>query len=58
MSGSIDEVLDHAEVAVVGTKDPAVVELVHGREDLEVIDLVRIPANGLGEAERYHGLCW
>ena len=59
LSSSVDDVLAHAEVCVVGCKDPAVLEALNRAGDRTVIDLVRLP-----DAERrrtdpgYVGLGW
>ena len=43
LSGSVDDVLDHAELCVVGTKDPAVIEALTRAGDRIIVDLVRLP---------------
>ncbi|HEY6595002.1 MAG TPA: nucleotide sugar dehydrogenase, partial [Asanoa sp.] len=59
LTNSAEEVLEHAEVCVVGSKDPAVLAAIAGAGDRTVIDLVRLPdvesrrANG-----GYVGLAW
>ncbi|WP_415953159.1 nucleotide sugar dehydrogenase [Streptomyces sp. KLOTTS4A1] len=57
---SVDEVLDHSEVCLVGTKDPAVLDaLPRGDEGPFLIDLVRIPDAAERRAEPgYVGLVW
>jgi GDP-mannose 6-dehydrogenase len=59
LSNSVDEVLAHAEVCVVGCKDPAVLEALAAPGDRLVVDLVRLPD---AEARRatvgYQGLGW
>jgi GDP-mannose 6-dehydrogenase len=59
LSSSVEEVLDHAEVCLVGSKDPAVLEaLPHGGEKT-IVDLVRIPDAEARRAESgYVGLAW
>ncbi len=56
---TIDELLDHAEVIVVGNASAEFVgALSRARRDQIVIDLVRLPVVGsLLEAD-YRGLCW
>ncbi|MEV6669021.1 nucleotide sugar dehydrogenase [Streptomyces sp. NPDC051162] len=56
---SVGEVLEHAEVCLIGTKDPAVLsELPHGGGTV-LIDLVRIPDAEARRAEPgYVGLVW
>jgi GDP-mannose 6-dehydrogenase len=59
LSTSVAELLAHAEVCVVGTKDPAVLAALADPGERTVIDLVRIPG---AEARRddpgYVGLGW
>jgi GDP-mannose 6-dehydrogenase len=56
---SVDEVLDHAEVCVVGSREPAVVDAIDRADGRFVLDLVRLP-----DAERrrgepgYQGVGW
>lgn len=54
------EVLDHAEVCIVGSKDPQVLEALDGlTPDHTVVDLVRMPdARARRGNPRYHGLSW
>jgi GDP-mannose 6-dehydrogenase len=59
LSSSVDEVLDHAEVAIVGTKDPDVLEALESDVDCVVIDLVRLPDAETRRAQQgYVGLGW
>jgi GDP-mannose 6-dehydrogenase len=59
LTNSVDDVLDHAEVCVVGCKDPAVLTALEGAGDRTIIDLVRLPD---AETRRAHpgyvGLGW
>jgi GDP-mannose 6-dehydrogenase len=59
LSSSVDEVLEHADVCIVGCKDPDVLEsLPHGGGQL-IIDLVRLPDAAERRAEPgYVGLAW
>ncbi len=44
LADSVEEVLDHAEVCLVGTKDPAVLSaLPHGGGGPLIVDLIRLP---------------
>jgi len=43
LSGSVDDVLDHADLCVVGTKDPVVLEALTRAGDRIILDLVRLP---------------
>ncbi len=63
LSASVEEVLDHAEVCLVGCKDPEVLAaLPHGTgraDEKTIIDLVRIPDAEARRAESgYVGLAW
>ncbi|MEU4669124.1 nucleotide sugar dehydrogenase [Amycolatopsis sp. NPDC023774] len=59
LAGSVEEVLEHAEVCLVGTADPAVLAaLPHGGEQT-LVDLVRLPdAEARRAEEGYVGLAW
>jgi GDP-mannose 6-dehydrogenase len=59
LAADVDEVLEHADVIVVGTKDPAVLEkLPHGGSQT-IVDLVRLPDAQARRAEPgYVGLAW
>ena len=56
---TVDEVIDHADVLVIGTQSPEFVgALTRARRHQIIVDLVRLPIVGsLLEAE-YRGLCW
>ena len=60
LTGSVEEVMDHAEICIAGTKEPEVVEAIsraNGR--LTVIDLVRLPdAAKRRDDVRYYGVGW
>jgi GDP-mannose 6-dehydrogenase len=43
LTDSVDEVLEHAELCVVGTNEPAVIEALARAGDRSVVDLVRLP---------------
>ncbi|MFI6938021.1 nucleotide sugar dehydrogenase [Streptomyces sp. NPDC050418] len=56
---SVDDVLAHAEVCLVGTKDPAVLAALPHGEGPVLIDLVRLPDAQARRAEPgYVGLVW
>ncbi|MEN6576123.1 MAG: UDP-glucose/GDP-mannose dehydrogenase family protein [Phycisphaerales bacterium] len=58
MVESLDEVLDHGEVIVVGSKATEFEGLVERlRDDQVVVDLVRIAPLTTREG-KYHGICW
>ena len=60
LTGSVQEVMDHAEICIAGTKEPDVVEAIanaNGR--LTVVDLVRLPdAAERRDDVRYYGVGW
>jgi GDP-mannose 6-dehydrogenase len=56
LRGSIDDVLDHAEVCVVGVKTREVVEAMRRRGDRTMVALVRLPIDEQGGS--YENLCW
>jgi GDP-mannose 6-dehydrogenase len=56
---TIDEVLDHSEVLVVGNKSPEFTDAVHRTKPGQiVIDLVRLPVESAKVASDYRGICW
>jgi len=59
LADSVDDVLDHADVCVIGCKDPAVLAALDTAGDRTIIDLVRLPDAGQRRANpRYFGLGW
>jgi GDP-mannose 6-dehydrogenase len=56
LRGSVDDVLAHAEVCVVGSRSADAVEATKRAEHRPVIDLVRLPE--VDAIERYEGICW
>lgn len=57
MCQSLDQVLDHAEVVVVGNRDPEFATVPDRlRPDQQLIDLVRLRRDGAGP--RGEGICW
>ncbi|MGW0064113.1 UDP binding domain-containing protein, partial [Streptosporangium sandarakinum] len=59
LSGSAGEVLAHADVCVVGCKDPDVLDALAGAGDRVIIDLVRLPDAAARRAHPgYVGLGW
>jgi GDP-mannose 6-dehydrogenase len=59
LSSSVPDVLEHADVCVIGCKDAAVLDAVASTVDKVVIDLVRIPGAEARRAEPgYVGLGW
>ena len=59
LTDSIDEVLEHAEVCVVGTRDPDVLSALPHGDDRLLIDLIHLPDAEVRRAESgYHGLAW
>jgi GDP-mannose 6-dehydrogenase len=56
---SVDEVLEHAEVCLVGTKDPAVLSALPHDDGTLLVDLILIPDADARRAEPgYMGLVW
>jgi GDP-mannose 6-dehydrogenase len=56
---SIDEVIEKAEVIVVGNSAPEFADaLTRCRGDQIIIDLVRLPIRGSRLAADYRGICW
>ncbi|QNP68135.1 nucleotide sugar dehydrogenase [Streptomyces roseirectus] len=59
LADSVEEVLDHAEVVLVGTRDPAVLAALPHGESPVLVDLVRLPDAESRRAEPgYVGLAW
>ncbi|KAB8180541.1 nucleotide sugar dehydrogenase [Microbispora catharanthi] len=59
LTNSADDVLAHAEVCVVGCKDPAVLTALDRAGDRTIIDLVRLPDAEARRAQpEYVGLGW
>jgi len=59
LTNSADDVLAHAEVCVIGCKDPAVLTALEGAGDRAIIDLVRLPDAEARRAQpEYVGLGW
>ncbi|MGE5294763.1 MAG: nucleotide sugar dehydrogenase [Solirubrobacterales bacterium] len=58
MVESVDEVLDHAEVVIVGNQAPEFSDIMNRvRPDQTVVDLVRIAPLTTQEG-KYYGICW
>jgi GDP-mannose 6-dehydrogenase len=58
MADSMEDVLAHAEVLIIGNNDPSFEGVLARRQPGQhVIDLVRIEADGRGDPE-YHGVAW
>ncbi|GAB3707139.1 nucleotide sugar dehydrogenase [Amycolatopsis oliviviridis] len=59
LAGSIEEVVDHAEVCLVGTADPEVLAALPAGGGHTIIDLVRVPDAARRRTEEgYVGLAW
>ncbi|MGE3139696.1 MAG: nucleotide sugar dehydrogenase [Thermoleophilia bacterium] len=53
------DVVEHAEVIIVGTKDPDAIAALGAANGSTIIDLVRFPGSEeLIGTPTYHGLCW
>jgi len=58
MSNSINEVIEHADVLVIGNKMDEIKEVSNLiKKDTVVIDLVRINRNEVAD-KKYMGICW
>ncbi|MFF8840182.1 nucleotide sugar dehydrogenase [Streptomyces sp. NPDC015130] len=59
LTDSVDEVLEHAEVCLVGTRDPAVLKALPHGESPVIVDLIHLPDADERRAEPgYVGLAW
>jgi GDP-mannose 6-dehydrogenase len=59
LCGTIDDVIDHSDVIVIGNQSPEFAEaLARTRPDQIVIDLVRLPVVGALVPAEYRGICW
>ncbi|MBN6040475.1 nucleotide sugar dehydrogenase [Amycolatopsis sp. 195334CR] len=59
LAGSVEEVLDHAEVCLIGCTDPDVLAALPAGDGHQIIDLVRVPDADRRRAEEgYVGLAW
>jgi hypothetical protein len=59
MRGSVQEVLDHAEILVVANKEPVFRDALDARRpDQKVYDLVRIMEEPDLSDDAYQGICW
>lgn len=59
LADSVDDVLEHAEVCLVGTKDPAVLSALPHGEGPVLIDLIHLPdADARRTEPGYVGLAW
>ncbi|WP_274564361.1 nucleotide sugar dehydrogenase [Streptomyces spiramyceticus] len=59
LANSVDKVLDHAEVCLVGTRDPAVVSALPHGDGPVIVDLIHLPdADARRTEPGYVGLAW
>ncbi|MET9350016.1 nucleotide sugar dehydrogenase [Streptomyces termitum] len=59
LTDSVEDVLDHAEVCLVGTRDPAVLAALPHGDGPVIVDLVRLPdADARRTEPGYMGLAW
>jgi GDP-mannose 6-dehydrogenase len=59
LAGSVEEVLDHSEVCLIGSTDPTVLAALPHGGDHVLIDLVRLPDAEVRRTEQgYVGLAW
>lgn len=58
MANTLEEVLEHGQTIVIGTKDPDFIDVpARIRDDQQLVDFVRIGNRRSGEAQ-YEGICW
>jgi GDP-mannose 6-dehydrogenase len=58
MVGSIEEVVDHGEVLVIGNNDPAFQPVAdRPRPGQRIVDLVRV-SDRRSDGGEYDGICW
>ncbi|MBA3433789.1 MAG: nucleotide sugar dehydrogenase [Actinobacteria bacterium] len=56
---SVDDVMAHAEVCIVGAASPEAIEAIANAENRDIVDLVRLPdAAERRGGERYVGVAW
>lgn len=59
LADSVDEVLEHAEVCLVGTRDPAVLSALPHGDGPMIVDLIHLPdADARRTEPGYMGLAW
>jgi len=59
LSSSVQDVMAHAEVCVIGCQDPALLDALRHAGDRTIVDLIRLPDAEHRRAERgYVGLGW
>jgi len=59
MCTSLEEVVSHAEVLVIGNRGPSFTQVINRSfNGHHVIDLVRIPTHPDNVGEGYEGICW
>jgi GDP-mannose 6-dehydrogenase len=59
----IDEVIEHSEVIVIGTRDPVVIKAIDAVDEADasrqIIDLIRVPkASAMRTHPNYQGIAW
>lgn len=59
LANSVDEVLDHSDVCVIGCTDPDVLVALESAGDRPLVDLVRVPDNSIvRRLPNYRGIGW
>ncbi|MFJ1730395.1 nucleotide sugar dehydrogenase [Streptomyces sp. NPDC088254] len=59
LANSVEEVLEHSEVCLVGTRDPAVLSALPHGDGPVIVDLIRLPDAEARQSEPgYMGLAW
>jgi GDP-mannose 6-dehydrogenase len=58
MVDSVEDVLEHAETVVIGTREPEFQGILHRMKSTQVlVDFVRVE-NSMSEKDKYDGICW
>jgi GDP-mannose 6-dehydrogenase len=57
-ASSVEEVVNHAEVIVVGNSDPEYFQAIKSVEGREIVDFVRAGELSSEMKSHYHGICW
>ncbi len=58
LASSVEEVVHHSEVIVLGNSDPEYFQAIKSFSGREIVDFVRAPELVSGMKENYHGICW
>jgi GDP-mannose 6-dehydrogenase len=60
LTDDVEAVIDHSEVIIVGTRDPAVIAVIdRADQSKQIIDLIRVPqASAMCANPNYQGIAW